>query len=304
MKWVAHSLGVLLALALVCYVVEGRAPAPTQPLSVAETDEPSWYRGLQLEVGAARGGARFLFWPHEAVTTDALRLVERSQVVDFTSQGGVSSWRVRELGVPGLELHVHLAAGPDALTVTYTVENGTSEPRRVTIGPCLQLTPDFFAGIPEAAFANHVFVPTRGWQRISQTKRTPGVGDPANGVALRPFSQHYFARRADPRALANAGFELFGVSPERVSESAIVAVAPGGRDGVAVATDHGVGVTFALLRCLHAVIEIGAPAGETASARYVVLFQSGTFADLAARLTGDLGLRELPRNEPPPLADS
>lgn len=304
MKRVVTSLVAFLVLALAYYIVEGRraAPPPVR-LPVAEATEPSWYRGLQLEVGAPRGGAHFLFWPHEAVTTDALRPVERSQVYDFESAEGVTSWRVRDLGPPGLELAVRLVAGADALSVTYTVVNGTDEPRRVTIDPCLQLTPDFFAGLPEAAFVDHVFVPARGWQRISQTKRTPGLGDPANGVAPRPFTQHYFSPLADARARESAAFLPFGVSADRVTESAIAALEPGGRGGVAVATDHGVGVTFALLRCLHAVIELQAPAGGSAAARYVVVFQAGTLADLAARLAGDLDLK-LPRNVPAPLAES
>lgn len=286
--------GVLLATA--CSDASPGSP----PVTISQTDVPRWYEGLQFRVEDSRSGDAFLFWPHEGVTIDSFRFVTRANVEALVHEDGGFAWQVARLEVPDVTIAVRLARVPDGLAVTYELRNGSSRPCPVMVGPCLQLPERFSAGVREADRADFVAVPTaeRGWQRISATHRTPGVRDPSQRAVPRPWTQHYFSLRGHDHAAtphdANPGLNLFGVAEEHVTAGVIVALQPGGRRAVAVATDHEAGVTFALLDCLHAVIQAEVPAHGATRVAYRVLFHEGTFAELLATLRRDLPLLELP----------
>jgi hypothetical protein len=164
----------------------------------------------------------------------------------------------------------------------------------------LQLPEAFFAGLADADRARYVAVPTaeRGWQRIAATRRTPGVADPASGIAPRAWTQHYHSVRGHHHASmphdADPGLNLFGVARDHVRAGAIVAFHPERAQAVAVATDHEAGVTFALLSCLHAVIQADVPARGATIVEYRVLFHEGAFSELVARLGRALPTLDLP----------
>lgn len=272
--------------------------------SIAPAAEPAWYRGLQLQVTTHEGWS-WLLWPHELVNTPHSQFVTREQVDALAPEDGGYTWTVRRLAPDGLEMSVRVRPLEDGLLATYEVTNGSSSPLLVTIGPCLQLPPGFMASVSDARRADHVAVPTaeKGWQWISATTRTPGTARLLDPVQPKPWTQHYLSGRGHDHATmphsGNPGLDLFGVAQEHVVAGAIVAAQPGGPAVVAVATDREAGVAYALLNCLHAVIQLAVPAGGRESARYLVVFHRGSFADLTARLEGTLGLESLPDVAPP-----
>lgn len=286
--------GMLLASA--CRAAPGSPPA----VAISESDAPRGYDGLEFRVEAPGGGGAHLFWPHEVVGIETTRFVRRAQVEGPVRAAGGFAWTVRRLEAPELTIEVRLAPAPDGFAVRYRLANGSDQPRRAMVGPCLQLPEAFFAGVADADRARYVAVPTaeRGWQRIAATRRTPGVADPERRIAPRAWTQHYHSVRGHDHLFmphdADAGLNLFGVAHEHVGAGAIVAFHPNSRKAVAVATDHEAGVTFALLNCLHAVIQADVPARGAASVEYRVLFHEGAFPDLVARLGRALPDLDLP----------
>lgn len=284
--------GVLLAWAC-------RESAGAPALVITESDAPHWYQGLQFRVETPDGGGH-LFWPHEVVAIETTRFVTRDQLQGPVRTEDGFAWTVGGLEVPELAIEVRLAPAPDGFAVRYRLRNGSDRPHRVTVGPCFQLPEAFFAGVAEADRARYVAVPTaeRGWQRIAATRRTPGVADAASRVAPRPWTQHYLSIRGHhhPSAPhdANPGLNLFGVARDHVRAGAIVALHPKRAKAVAVATDSEAGVTFALLNCLHAVIQADVPARGVATVEYRVLFHEGDLPELAARLGRALPTLDLP----------
>ncbi|HVP29263.1 MAG TPA: hypothetical protein VMW35_08880 [Myxococcota bacterium] len=278
----------------------GEARIGRPPITIAETDVPRWYEGLQFRIEDAGSGLDYVFWPHEGVAVRSFQLVTRANVRNMVKTEDAFSWTVERLDAPEVTIGVRMAPTSDGVDVTYELRNGSDEPRVVMVGPCFQLPDAFLDGVDGAARADHVFVPTaeRGWRRISETHRTPGVADPSARLQPRPWTQHYASVRAlGPEAVphgGNVGLDLFGVAEEHVTAGVIVAVRPDGRSAIAVATDHEAGVTYALLDCLHAVIQAEVPAHGTTVVGYRVRFHEGSFSDLLARLRRSLPGLTLP----------
>jgi hypothetical protein len=269
-------------------------------VSVEETRTPAWYAGLQFQLRDPAGGPGLLLWPHEGVAVEAFQPVTREHVHALARTGDGFGWEVRGLDAPEVTVRVRLVREADGVALRYDVRNEASGSRVVTVAPCLQLGDGFFAGVSDAARAEHVWVPTaeRGWQAIARTRRVAGVADPVQGIEPRPWTQHYVALRGHRHAAmphdAVPGLNVFGVSEEHVSAGVIVALRPDGARAVAVATDREIGVAFALLNCLHAVVQVEVPPHGVATARYRVWLADAPLPALVERVRRELALPDLP----------
>jgi hypothetical protein len=272
------------------------AAAPAEPVpSLRELPPEPRYGGVQYEVGwpGSEPELRFVFWPHELVSSDERgRFVSRDDVLELQRNGDVTSWRLAPQRLPELELSVRLERSDGVLRIRYAVENLLDETRFVAIAPCLQL-PAEFGRAGGWARAKRVFVRSLGGLRwVSDTvqrrgrRLLPTDPDPARS----PWSQHFLPRGVppDPPLLASP-LALFGIAAEPVASSWIGASAPGGARHVLAASNAEAGPTFSLLDCLHAGLAVRLGPHQRRQLELRIYFHSGALEPLLARAARELG---------------
>jgi hypothetical protein len=275
------------ALPALALALAGVAGAAAANVRVEPTSEPLWYDGLSLRL--EWNELRFLLWPQEGVAIERFERVARHQVHGPTADAtGGLRYRIAGLATPGVTLDVEVVAEPDALELRYTAHNDSDRAHAISIAPCLQLAKDF-TGPPGWSRAKRVFLPSveHGWRWIADTEQRRGERARAEDPdpASAPWSQHFAAPGQD--AARNPGLRLFGVAHEHAAAGFIGAASGDGAAMVAVATERALGVTYALLDCLHVTPALDVPAHASARARVRVYFHRGDFAALLARVRAE-----------------
>jgi hypothetical protein len=268
------------------------AAAGAGPVQVRASESPRWYGGLEFEIGReGADGPRLVLWPHEGIAIgdrfEWIRLDAVSERVEHAT--GAASWRVRAPQAPEVSLRVSLEPRGDAVHVAYRLRNDSARPLHAAIAPCLQLPADFFGTRAGWERTKRVFVVAAesGLRWVSDARqargRAAGPDDPDPDRS--PWAQHFPASALHgPPA---SGLALFGVADERVAADVIGASTQAGDLHVVAAAEGHLGVTYALLNCLHAGLGASLAPGEERELSYRIYVFAGDFDALLARVARD-----------------